>query len=245
MCRCLLWYVLSNPLFPSPFHPPFPHPPRKTNPNPSLQGGFEATAKIREYEYNIGTTRTPIIALTAHAMLGDREKCIQAQMDEYLSKPLKQNHLIQTILKCATLGGQLLEKGREPRQSTKEEKPTKIGPPVKAPQPLSTLSPAAKKKAEVKSGGKNNIPLESANGGARARTTTPAVTSTGASPGGGEAGSPAKEGDDPLARVSSVAVRPAVAPVAAAVAVADRRRRETDAGAAEAGAGAPKKRKVG
>lgn len=179
-------------------------------------------------------------------MLGDREKCIQAQMDEYLSKPLKQNHLIQTILKCATLGGQLLEKGREPRQSTKEEKPTKIGPPVKAPQPLSTLSPAAKKKAELKSGGKNNIPLESANGGAKARTATPAVTSTGASPSPGpgprEGGGEAKEGDDPLARVSSVAVRPAVA--VAAAAVADRRRRETDAGAASE-AGAPKKRKVG
>lgn len=46
-------------------------------------------------------------------MMGDRERCIQAQMDEYLSKPLQQNHLIQTILKCATLGGQLLEKNRE------------------------------------------------------------------------------------------------------------------------------------
>lgn len=40
-------------------------------------------------------------------MMGDRERCIQAQMDEYLSKPLQQNHLIQTILKCATLGGAL------------------------------------------------------------------------------------------------------------------------------------------
>jgi osomolarity two-component system sensor histidine kinase NIK1 len=56
-------------------------------------------------------------------MLGDREKCIQAQMDEYLSKPLKQTHLIQTILKCATLGGQLLETGREKRTSPKDETP--------------------------------------------------------------------------------------------------------------------------
>lgn len=79
----------------------------------ALQGGFEATGKIRDYERGMGTHRTPIIALTAHAMMGDREKCIQAQMDEYLSKPLQQNHLIQTILKCATLGGPLLEKNRE------------------------------------------------------------------------------------------------------------------------------------
>ncbi len=73
-----------------------------------VMGGFEATANIREWEQQAGLTRTPIIALTAHAMLGDREKCIQAQMDEYLSKPLKPNQLIQTILKCATLGGALL-----------------------------------------------------------------------------------------------------------------------------------------
>ncbi|KAL2258794.1 hypothetical protein VTK26DRAFT_7751 [Humicola hyalothermophila] len=78
-----------------------------------IMGGFEATSKIREYERSLGNQRTPIIALTAHAMMGDRERCIQAQMDEYLSKPLQQNHLIQTILKCATLGGRLLEKNRE------------------------------------------------------------------------------------------------------------------------------------
>ena len=75
-----------------------------------VMGGFEATAKIREFEKAYELSRTPIVALTAHAMLGDREKCIQAQMDEYLSKPLKPNQLIQTILKCATLGGALLDR---------------------------------------------------------------------------------------------------------------------------------------
>ncbi|KAM5472096.1 histidine kinase osmosensor [Microsporum ferrugineum] len=75
-----------------------------------IMGGFEATGEIRAYEKRHGLTRTPIIALTAHAMLGDREKCIQAQMDEYLSKPLKQTQMMQTILKCTTLGGPLLEK---------------------------------------------------------------------------------------------------------------------------------------
>lgn len=83
-----------------------------------VMGGFEATGKIREYEKDSGLTRTPIIALTAHAMLGDREKCIQAQMDEYLAKPLKQAQMMQTILKCATLGGPLLEKSKESRIGT-------------------------------------------------------------------------------------------------------------------------------
>lgn len=80
-------------------------------------GGFEATSNIREYEREQELTRTPIIALTAHAMLGDREKCIQAQMDEYLSKPLKPSQLIQTILKCASIGGVLLDKKRDHRLS--------------------------------------------------------------------------------------------------------------------------------
>lgn len=69
-----------------------------------VMGGFEATREIRQYERETGLSRTPIVALTAHAMLGDREKCIQAQMDEYLSKPLKQNLLMQTILRVASDG---------------------------------------------------------------------------------------------------------------------------------------------
>ena len=67
-----------------------------------VMGGFEATREIRQYEKEKVLPRTPIVALTAHAMLGDREKCIQAQMDEYLSKPLKQNLLMQTILRVAS-----------------------------------------------------------------------------------------------------------------------------------------------
>ncbi|KAI9848309.1 MAG: histidine kinase osmosensor [Sclerophora amabilis] len=86
-----------------------------------VMGGFEATGRIREWEREKGLPRSPIIALTAHAMLGDREKCIQAQMDEYLSKPLKQNHLIQTILKCATLGGALLESSKDLRTPIQDD----------------------------------------------------------------------------------------------------------------------------
>ncbi|KAF2273423.1 uncharacterized protein EI97DRAFT_461086 [Westerdykella ornata] len=75
-----------------------------------VMGGFEATAKIREWERENHIPSTPVIALTAHAMVGDREKCLAAQMDDYLSKPLRQNQLIQTILRCATLGGGLYER---------------------------------------------------------------------------------------------------------------------------------------
>ncbi|KAI9835450.1 MAG: hypothetical protein M1819_002368 [Sarea resinae] len=99
-----------------------------------IMGGFEATAKIREYERDHGLMRSPIIALTAHAMLGDREKCIQAQMDEYLSKPLKQNQLIQTILKCASLPGVRLDGHKDPRDAAKGE--------GKSPNPSSSLSPS-------------------------------------------------------------------------------------------------------
>lgn len=48
--------------------------------------GFEATGIIRHSESEIGR-HTPIIGLTAQAMEGDRERCLQAGMDDYLSKP--------------------------------------------------------------------------------------------------------------------------------------------------------------
>lgn len=63
--------------------------------------GYEATRAIREKEAarggNQGYTRTPIVALTAHAMEGDQEACLKAGMDDYLSKPFRTNELYSVL----------------------------------------------------------------------------------------------------------------------------------------------------
>jgi two-component system, sensor histidine kinase and response regulator len=58
--------------------------------------GFEATARIREAEKGTGR-HTPIIALTAHAMKGDRERCLTAGMDAYLGKPIRAEELFAVL----------------------------------------------------------------------------------------------------------------------------------------------------
>ena len=63
-------------------------------------GGFEATALIREREKTAGG-HIPIVAMTAHAMKGDRERCLDAGMDDYVSKPITAHELGAILGKIA------------------------------------------------------------------------------------------------------------------------------------------------
>jgi CheY-like chemotaxis protein len=62
--------------------------------------GLEATAAIRQREKGSGA-HIPIIAMTAHAMTGDKERCLAAGMDDYLSKPIHSRVLLDLVEKCA------------------------------------------------------------------------------------------------------------------------------------------------
>ncbi len=79
-------------------------------------GGFEATAAIRARERGTAA-HLPIIAMTAHAMKGDRERCLEAGMDEYLTKPLDSRRLCHVV---EHIGGPSPEHG-EPDEALSDQ----------------------------------------------------------------------------------------------------------------------------
>jgi two-component system, sensor histidine kinase and response regulator len=74
--------------------------------------GIQATAAIREWEKETGK-HTPILAMTAHAMKGDRERCLASGMDSYVTKPIRIGDLEKAI--AGLFGGVTAKKAGEPR----------------------------------------------------------------------------------------------------------------------------------
>jgi len=76
--------------------------------------GYEATRRIRALEAERGRPRTPIVAMTANALAGDREACLEAGMDEYLSKPLRSDDLANVLRGIAERQPVLVSERAEP-----------------------------------------------------------------------------------------------------------------------------------
>lgn len=89
--------------------------------------GFEATAHIREQERATGK-RQPIVALTAHAMKGDREKCLEAGMDGYVAKPLTTEAILAEM--ASVLGKEVGEAMDKPPGSSAGPSPSQGGSPL-------------------------------------------------------------------------------------------------------------------
>jgi len=84
--------------------------------------GYEATARIRKTEKATGR-HVPIIAMTANAMKGDRERCLAAGMDDYIAKPLRSAELFQVVEQFA------------PRSPTPQPPPASPAPTPSTPRP--------------------------------------------------------------------------------------------------------------
>lgn len=100
-----------------------------------IMDGIEASKKIREDELdNIHSTKrdhVTIIAMTANAMMGDREKCLEAGMDDYLTKPVRPERLQEILLQW---GGKSVVKP-EKASGDPEQQSTKTAPTDTAPDP--------------------------------------------------------------------------------------------------------------
>lgn len=64
--------------------------------------GFEFTRRLRSWEQETGRSRTPVVALTASAVVGERERCLEAGMDDFLPKPVHRTNLLQVLTRRAT-----------------------------------------------------------------------------------------------------------------------------------------------
>jgi CheY-like chemotaxis protein len=88
-----------------------------------VMDGFEATGELRRIEGD--AKHTPIIAMTAHAMMGDRERCLAAGMDDYISKPIDPDGVLNVLKRCLGLNAKsaTVKPATEPVTAPEEEPP--------------------------------------------------------------------------------------------------------------------------
>jgi two-component system, sensor histidine kinase and response regulator len=103
--------------------------------------GFQATAAIRAQEQLTGS-HMPIIAVTAHAMKGDRERCLEAGMDGYISKPIRAEELF-ALVESASIGAQASPQQRAPSPMQPRRAPSIETMPVDAASPANVATNGA------------------------------------------------------------------------------------------------------
>ncbi|NCC34641.1 MAG: response regulator, partial [Chloroflexia bacterium] len=121
-----------------------------------VMDGFEATRTLREE----ATLRDlPIIALTAHAISGDRDRCLAAGMNDYISKPIESEQLFQTLMRWVPPGEEadrhlLMQTDHQPLP---QSRPTGADPSTANPALPDALEGLAIKRALERLGGKTNL----------------------------------------------------------------------------------------
>ncbi len=85
--------------------------------------GYEATRRIRAGAVPDLNPRIPVIALTAYALPHDREKCLNAGMDDYVTKPLRVGELREAFVRCGLVAAEASETGGATRASATATKP--------------------------------------------------------------------------------------------------------------------------
>ncbi len=102
-----------------------------------VKDGYTATREWREYEGAHRLPRLPIIAMTANAMAGDRQRCLDAGMDDYLSKPVDKSHLEETLKRW-------LQRGAAARRSAAPTSTVPAPAPLVMPRPqTATMVPTS------------------------------------------------------------------------------------------------------